>query len=227
MSQIEQRLKKLEKSLKYYRIFFGTSIIALFAVVLMSSGKKAAVPDLIKAKAFQVVDNDGNVLLLLNSEKENGQLVTYSGSGQKLTRLFTSEGGAGAINTFDKNGKLNFKVTKITEGGGYMALYNSEENEILEAGSIVGNAGYLQVNDHNAKKIAWITEVQNGGGSLSLYDNEKGMIFLEAQSVGGRISVYNGDNTRVGYLGTQNNKDGNLSIYNNSGTRLGGVPINF
>lgn len=224
MNQIEQRISRLEKSLKVYRIFFGTAVITLIAVMLMSSGKKTEVPDLIKAKAFQVVDDDGNVILLLNKEKDNGQVVTFSQSGQKLVRLFTSEGGAGAINTFDKNGKLNFKVTKITEGGGFMALYNSEEKEILEAGSIIGNAGYLQINDHNAKKIAWITEVTNGGGSLSLYANDQGSIFLEAQSAGGRISVYNKGNTRIGYLGAQDNQDGNLSIYNNYGTRMGGVP---
>ncbi len=224
MNQIEQRISRLERSLKAYRIFFGAAVITLFTFMLMSSGKKTEVPDLIKAKAFQVVDDDGNVLLLLNKEKDNGEVVTFSQSGQRLVRLFTSEGGAGAINTFDKTGKLNFKVTKITEGGGYMALYNSEEKEIMEAGSIIGNAGYLQINDHNAKKIAWITEVTNGGGSLSLYANDLGSIFLEAQSAGGRISVYNKGNTRIGYLGAQDNQDGNLSIYNNYGTRMGGVP---
>ena len=227
MSQLEQRISRLEKNLRYYRIFFGTSVIALIAVLLISSGKKTEVPDLIKAKAFQVVDDDGNVLLLMNKEKDNGQVVTYSGSGQKLVRLFTSEGGAGAINTFDKTGKLNFKVTKITEGGGYMALYNSEENEVMEAGSIIGNAGYMQINNHNGKKIAWITEVSNGGGSLSLYNKELGSIFLEAQDAGGRVSIYNKGNTRIGYLGTQDNQDGNLSVYNNTGSRMGGVPTTY
>ena len=227
MNQIEQRISSLEKSLKFYRIFFSVSIIALIAVLLMSSGKKTEVPDLIKAKAFQVVDDDGNVLCLLNKEKNNGSVYTYSANGTKLVQLFTSVGGAGAINTFAGNGKLNFKVTQITDGGGYMALYNSDQNEILEAGSIIGNAGYLQVNDHNAKKIAWITEVKDGGGSLSLFANDMGMIFLEAQGVGGRVSIYNKGNTRIGYLGAQDNQDGNLSVYNNAGSRMGGVPTTY
>ena len=227
MNQIEQRLARLEKSLRYYRLFFGTTIIALVAVVLMSSGKKAAVPDLIKAKAFQVVDDDGNVLCLLNKEKGNGSISTYSGSGTKLVQLFTSVGGAGAINTFAGNGKLNFKVTQITDGGGYMALYNSEEKEIVEAGSIIGDAGYLQVNAHNGDKIAWITEVKNGGGSLSLFNANLGTIFLESQDVGGRVSIYNKGNTRIGYLGTQDNLDGNLSVYDHNNSRLGGVPTTY
>ena len=227
MNQIEQRIIRLEKSLKYYRLFFGTTVIALIAVVFMSSGKKADVPDLVKAKAFQVVDDNGNVLLLLNKEKGNGSLSTYSADGTKLIQLFTSVGGAGAINTFAGNGKLNFKVTQITEGGGYMALYNSDQKEVMEAGSIIGNAGYLQVNDHNANKIAWITEVKNGGGSLSLFNDNLGTIFLEAQEVGGRVSIYNKGNTRIGYLGTQDNQDGNLSVYNSANVRLGGVPTTY
>ena len=149
MNPIEARLARLEKSLKYYRLFFGTSIIVLIAVAMMSSGKKADVPDLIKAKAFEVVDDGGNVLLLLNKERGNGQVATYSTSGKKLVRLFTSDGGAGAINTFDANGNLNFKVTRTTEGGGYMALYNSDVNEVMEAGVTTSNAGYIQLNDND------------------------------------------------------------------------------
>ena len=224
MNQVEQRISKLEKNLKVYRFFSFAAVLATAAFFLMSSGQKQSVPDLIKAKAFQVVDDDGNVILLLNKEKGNGNLITYSPTGQRLVRLFTSEGGAGAINTFDANGKLNFKVTKIVEGGGFMALYNSEDEPVMEAGSIIGNAGYLQVNDHSGKKIAWITEVTNGGGSLSLYNKEQGSIFLEAQNAGGRVSIYNKGNTRIGYLGTQDNQDGNLSVYNSGGTRMGGVP---
>ena len=89
MNGIEQRMLKLENSLRLYRLFFSTAIIVLIAAVFMSSGKKNDVPDVIKAKNFQVVDNSGNILLELSQAKGNGQLVTYSPAGQKLCRLFT------------------------------------------------------------------------------------------------------------------------------------------
>lgn len=224
MNPIEQRIAKLEKSLKMYRIFFSTSVIILIAVVLMSSGKKADIPDLVKAKAFQVVDDNGNVLLLLNKEKGNGQMATYSTAGQKLVRLFTSDGGAGAINTFDPNGNLNFKVTRTTEGGGYMALYNSSNMEIMEAGVTKSNAGYLQVNDNNAKKLVWLTRTAEGGGYMSLSNEGKESIVLSTPYVGGRISIYNRLDSRIGYFGTQDDNSCNLSVYNSSGTRIGGFP---
>ena len=68
MNHIEQRVIKLEKSLRAYRIFFSSAVIVLVAAVLISSGKKDDVPDLVKAKAFQVVDDMGNVVLLMNKE---------------------------------------------------------------------------------------------------------------------------------------------------------------
>jgi preprotein translocase subunit SecG len=224
MNQIEQRINKLEKSLRYYRLFFGFSVFALIAVVLMSSGKKNDVPDIIKAKAFQVVDDYGNTLVLMNKEKGNGQVATYSTSGEKLVRLFTSDGGAGAINTFDANGKLNFKITRTTEGGGYMALYNSEVNEVMEVGCTKSNAGYLQINDNNAKKLVWLTKTADGGGYISCSNHENETIVLSTPDVGGRFSIYNRADVRIGYLGAQDNQDCNLSIYTKSGSRIGGFP---
>lgn len=224
MNQIELRIAKLEKNLRLYRLFFSTSVIVLIAVILMSSGKKADVPDLIKAKAFQVVDDNGNVLLLLNKEKGNGQIATYSPGGQKLVRLFTSDGGAGAINTFDANGNLNFKVTRTTEGGGYMALYNSNVKEVMEVGVTKSDAGYLQINDDNANKLVWLTRTSSGGGYMSLSNNGKETMVMSTPGVGGRFSIYNSSDSRIGYFGTQDDRSCNLSVYNNSGTRIGGFP---
>lgn len=224
MNQIEQRISKLEKSLRMYRLFFGTSVILLIAAALMSSGKKNDVPDLVKAKAFQVVDDNGKVLLLLNKEKGNGQMATYSSSGERLVRLFTSDGGAGAINTFDANGTLNFKVTRTTEGGGYMALYNSVEKEIMEVGVTRSNSGYFQINDDQANKLVWLTRTSGGGGYMSLSNKGTETLVMSTPEVGSRLSIYNSYSTRIGYLGTQDDRSGNLTVYSSGGSRIGGVP---
>ena len=224
MNQLEQRVIKLEKSLQAYRIFFGTSVIILIAFVLMSSGKKDDVPDIIKAKAFQVVDNSGNVLVLMNKEKGSGQIATYASNGQKLVRLFTSESDAGAINTFDPNGNLNFKITNNVKGGGYLAMYNSDLKEVVELGVLTSMDGYMQVNDVNGDKLAKITATTEGGGHFSLTKAGKETITMSAAEPGGRFSIYDNTETRIGYFGTQSDKSCNLSVYNNSGSRIGGFP---
>jgi len=224
MNHIEQRVIKLEKSLRAYRIFFSSAVIVLVAAVLISSGKKDDVPDLVKAKAFQVVDDMGNVVLLMNKEKGSGHLSTYSSSGQRLVRLFTSEGDAGAINTFDAQGNLNFKITQTTTGGGYLAMYNKDLKEAVEIGVLKTGDGYAQVNDNLGGRIAKITATTEGGGHFSLTRDGKETITMSAASPGGRFSIYDSNEKRIGYFGAQNDKSCNLSVYNNSGTRIGGFP---
>ena len=225
MTQLEQRVIKLEKNLKTYRIVFCGLLVMSMGILLLSSAKKVNVPDVIKAKAFEVVDDNGSLLVEINKEKNNGQISTYTPEGKRLVSILTtSGGGGGAFETFDLNGKVLFKVTKTTTGGGYMALYNGYEKEIAEMGVTTGETGYLNLNDRNGSKIAWLTFTEGGGGYLGLLNNGNEVIRLTTQDAGGRISVYNKGNTRIGYLGANDNQDGNITIWNSIGTRTGGVP---
>jgi hypothetical protein len=225
MEQIEQRMARLEKSLQAYRVLLASILVLGGTMAILShSSKTASVPDLIKAKAFQVVDDNGNALVEINKEKGNGQISTYTPGGTRLVTLFTSDGGAGAINTFDKDGHVNFKVTRTTEGGGYMALFNNEEKEVAEWGVTTAESGYFKLNDKYGEKIAWMTFTNNGGGYLSLLNGGKETIRLSTPEAGGRMGIYNGSATRIGFMGSQDNGDGNITIYNSTGSRTGGVP---
>lgn len=224
MTSIEQRVITLEKSLKTYRIVVSSALILLVAFVLMSSGKKDEVPDLIKAKAFQVVDDRGNVVMLMNKERGSGHLSTFSSSGTRLVRLFTSEGDAGAINTFDEEGNLNFKITQTTTGGGYLAIYNPELREVAELGVLKTGDGYLQVNDSRGGRLGKLTATTEGGGHFSLTRDNTETITMSASTSGGRLSLNDNSGTRVGYFGVQSDKSCNLSVYDQYKKRIGGFP---
>lgn len=225
MTALEQRVIKLEKSLQAYRIFFGSMLCILVAFTLISSGKKDDVPDVVKAKAFQVVDDQGNVLVLMNREMNSGQLSTFSSTGQKLVRLFTSESNAGAINTFDPAGNLNFKITNTATGGGYLAIYNPALKEVVELGVLRTSEGYMQVNDDKGNKLAKLTATTEGGGHFALTKNGKELLTMSAASPGGRISIFDNTEFRIGYFGAQNDLSCNLSVYNNNKVRIGGFPV--
>lgn len=227
MNQLEKRIIRLENSLKIYKIIAGSFLTVCAAVMLMSNNKKTSVPEVIQAKAFEVVDNYGNVILKLNKEDGNGCFTTYNKAGKKLVKLFTSTGGGGAINSFDENGEINFKVTKTIGGGGYMALFNADRNEIVEFGATTNKTGYFNINDRDGKKIAWLTYTDGGGGYFALLNNDIETIRLSTPEEGGRIGISNKLNNRIAYIGTQEDMDGNLTISNSSGTKLGGIPTNY
>jgi hypothetical protein len=221
---LELRVAQLEKNLRFYRFCFIGILVIAGGLITMSFKHKNAAPDLIQAKAFQVVDDYGNVLVEMNREGGNGQISTYTPGRKRLVSLFTADGGSGAINTYDNDGDVIFKVTRTTSGGGYMALFNAEQKEIAEWGISDAEAGYFRLNDRNGNKLAWMTYTAGGGGYLSLLNNNVEMFRLSTPEAGGRMGVYNQYNTRVAYMGAQDTRDGNITVWNNSGTRTGALP---
>lgn len=221
---LEQRIARLEKNLRFYRFGFAGLMIVAAGFVTMSFNNRKTAPDVIEAKAFHVVDDAGNVLVELNKEDGNGQISTFTPGSKRLVSLFTTDDGAGGINTFGKDGNVIFKVTNNTGGGGYMALFNSGKQEIAELGVTNTESGYFKLNDRSGNKQVWMTYTQDGGGYLSLSKGTQEMIRLSTPDAGGRIGIYNGSNTRIAYMGAQDTKDGNITIWNSAGTKSGGLP---
>jgi hypothetical protein len=222
MNSLEQRISKMERSLKLYRALFGSATIVLIAFVLMSSGAKTSAPAVVQAKKFELVDDYGNVLGSFYKEKGSGVLTTYSSSGTKQVSLIAIDGGGGGINTFDEAGTPIIKMTKTIGGGGYFAIYNKSSTEIAEMGATDANSGYFRINDKDGSKLAWITYTEGGGGYFSLSNGGTESIRLSTPSVGGRIGVYNGDGKRVIYAGAQDDETGNISAYDRSENYING-----
>ena len=225
MNNIELRMNRLENQVRTYRLVTFLLVTGISTTLFMSFKDKDAPPDVVKAKAFQVVNNNGDVVAEMSIEKGNGVVTTYTPSGRKLFQAFTSDGGGGGINTFDNDGQVNFKVTRTTDGGGYMALFNADRKEIFEVGTTTANSGYFRVNDRYGEKLAWLTFTEGGGGyfSLSGKDNQE-LIKFSTPEAGGRVGIYNKDKTRINFIGAMDNRDGNITVYDKGGSRTGGVP---
>ena len=241
----------LEKSIRLYRIGF-LRLILMVSFVMFSShyDRNSQLPDKIRAKSFELVDNNGNVLAEIDQDYNgNGEFYTKTPNGKQLVKLFTSTEGAGAINTFHPNGNVNFKVTNTSNGGGYLAVFNQSESpvvelgvqtnnggyvrlrnqyktEIVNIGSTTSNGGYMSTNNVNGSEVFSIKTIENeNGGSLAVMNGYgQRRIALSAGEKGGRIGVYNNSEIRVGYLGCEDNQSGYMSVYNSSGTKTGNLP---
>lgn len=222
---IEQRISRLEKNVRLYRMgFMSVLLVAVFFGTLSFKTKKSDAPELIQAKAFQVVDDEGNILVEINKEDGNGQLSTFTPDGKRLASIFTTSGGAGGLNTFGKDGEVLFKITDNEHGGGYLALFNGNNTEAAELGVDNKQVGYFRVNDSKGDKLAWITQTQDGGGYLSLVNEGQESIRLSTPNAGGRVGVYNNAGTRVAFIGTQESKDGNITVWNSGGSQSVSIP---
>ena len=104
MSTLEQRMEKMEKTIRNYRIAF-VAVFLPAIVLIFSFAHKDPVSDIVKAKTFQVVDDYGAVLATLTSKSNAGQLIISDSRGNKLINMLRSDGGTGAIAVFDDKGR--------------------------------------------------------------------------------------------------------------------------
>ena len=65
MTNIEQRVTSLEKSLRMYQFILSGVVLVALAFFVSSYNNKQQVPEKIQAKAFEVVDGTGKVLVNL------------------------------------------------------------------------------------------------------------------------------------------------------------------
>ena len=88
-TNLETRITRLEKTLRFYQITFSGIVIVVIAFMFLSfSDKNGQVPEKLYAKAFEVVDNNGKVLVNLSAYNGNGAITTYDKTGNYLVDYY-------------------------------------------------------------------------------------------------------------------------------------------
>ena len=226
METIETRLKKLEKNNRLYRFFFIT--ITTFGIIYFFTFGRQPAPDVITAKSFQVVDNDGKVLAQLGNDYSAGTLKLYDNNGNKIVNLIKNTEGAGAILLYDSRGQFTWSASSTTGGGGWMGIYNSDGNEVFSSGCTKKNTGYLFVNNQKGDYMFRVTYTEGvEGGWLGLYNGDGKNTILSMSPTSnndGVINFYNRSNTRIVSVGGTPTGDGAVSTWNGSGGKSGNLP---
>ena len=101
---IEQRFAHLERSNRRLRTGLLSLTIAITTVLIVG---QVRVPNVIQAKAFQVVNDKGKKLVGLGTTASGkGTVTTFNGKGQELVGLGATVDGNGVVVTFDGDGQL-------------------------------------------------------------------------------------------------------------------------
>lgn len=70
---VEQRLSKLERSLKLWRL---VAVLPIVAVVLMATDTPD-VPDVLQVRSLEIVDDDGISKVILDTYEKRGRVMLY------------------------------------------------------------------------------------------------------------------------------------------------------
>jgi hypothetical protein len=149
------RLRKLEKSQSRYRIaFLFTTAIAVGLCLL---GAKHRTDDLLQAKSFEVVNDDGKVLARLSSVEGKGEMRLFKADGTPLVNVYSSVDNTGRVDLFNAGGKPMISMSSSSTGAGSIIVNNSSSNLSVQLASNSLNHGGIWVYNADGKKIAVIT----------------------------------------------------------------------
>lgn len=168
-NDFEVRVASLERSNRRYKagMFF---LLACLAPLSLFGFVQDKVPDVLKAKKFQLVDDGGKVLASMEAFDGCGAITTYNAAGNILVDIVPGKSGAGGIVVYDGNKHQNLVITDVTGGGGSIRLNNANEKTALSIGRNVNQAGSVTVLNNAGKSICLLTGDTAEGGTLITYD---------------------------------------------------------
>ena len=200
---IEARLAKMERSLRFYRSIFLISSVLIAFLIISSFKDKQSAPDRVQAKAFEVVDDYGNVLAKLAAYKNAGTMVIYTDRGKSLVNILKNVDGNGAVVGFNSAEQIAYRLTGTSSGGGTMELNNATGKEVVYAGPTTSN-----------------------GGLITIYNASGNQIVTTGQTAeqNGVINIYNRNNNRINAMGGDADNNGVFNGWDNGGKKTVSLP---
>jgi hypothetical protein len=166
------------------RMLFG--VFGLVVVGgLLSATTLQRFPDVIQAKKFEVVNDEGKVVASFSANMGGGMLSFSNKDGEVVAGLGSDEvNGGGVLGINNKDGK---RVAGIhaDENGGVARVFN---NKFTEVAGIRANAigmGRLSVRNTQGKPVAALFAGQDGMGRLSVRNKDGDPVALLSANADG------------------------------------------
>ena len=127
---VDERLDRLERQYRWLKGGLASLVVAAVATGLLFFAPQYTIPDLVEARAFHVVGEDGTTLVKQEGSPGGGMVSTMHGEGHVLVSL-SALGGMGTVTTMNGEGQ-DLVSLWVTEGGnGMVKTMNGEGKEIV------------------------------------------------------------------------------------------------
>lgn len=151
----EQRIQRLERQVKGARLTgMAVLILALVAMAVGLTGAQS-VPDLVQAKRFDVVNDNGQVLVSMQTGKHGGMILTKSREDQLQCKIAANGRSDGTMAVFSHDKKRGLVLITGDENGGMVSVMARE-------GFFVSG----MATDRNGRGIVSVTDV---GGEPQIF----------------------------------------------------------
>jgi len=197
LESIEHRLAALERDLaatrrsaRRYRIVSAALLLALAGLGGMAATTDAGVADVIHARRFEVLDEDGKLLLALSGATFGGQIDIWNRAEQNLLRLGGSSHG-GDLALWNKSG-VNVFGAYATRDGGMASVWNNDGRQVFSASSKTDGGGQIDLGNKSGQTVATLNTIPDVGAALAIRsDIGQKMLIIGAHEHGGAINLWN------------------------------------
>lgn len=171
---IEERIERLEGTNLRYRLMFSLIGVIAVCIVGVSAIQDDKVPDVIRAKAFEVVDDEGNPLVKLFdfNSTGNGSIAIFNKVGNTPLAMMAginSDGiASGTVFTFRGRKKI-VELSYNELGRGTVKTYNENEKAATLLGSDV-DGGHVFVYNKTSQPVCALTVNKYGNGVIAVMD---------------------------------------------------------
>ncbi len=169
---LEQRIAALEQQMRHahsrdrlYRLAALTLGLGLVGVVTVAASMGRDVPGVIQAHRFEVVDDEGIVVVAASAGENGGTLSLWNGE------------------------HLNVAMLSANEHGGDLALWSTDGDNILGAFATATGGELAIWNTDGVRSVR--TYADDTGGRFEVYDtrHQRPVVAAAAAEHGGRITV--------------------------------------
>ena len=198
MRPIEARLARLEKTAWLQR-----SVLVALALVLgivLLSGARAPMPDIVRAEGFEVVDGDGRVLVAIGSDEDGGLLTV-------------------------RNRQETMYVMLTTDADGGLFMIRNRNHQPVVSAYADDDGGAVLVKNAVGRDIALVAADSTGRGLINLRDHtQKATVVLGSDPDGGFIELRGEAESPALFAGVLENGTGTLFTIDTEGNRIWTTP---
>ncbi len=156
------------------RIVYGACGLLLVGGLLAATSMQS-VPDVLRAKKFEVVNDAGIPVVTLETFKEVGVISTTDSLGNLLCLILPkikSDGvSLGSLVTMNSKGQTLVELGATTDGEGMVQTQNGKGGRLVELGATTGGTG--SVTTQNGKGGILVQLIASpGGGMVGTFDKE-------------------------------------------------------
>ena len=207
----DTRIESLETQVRTLkRMLFGVFGLVVVAGLLAATSLQS-VPDVIQAKSFKVMNDEGVPVAILGEYEGWGVLSIHDKKGKPVARLRAAnyvphdgapEVGGGLLNIFNKDSQSVVHVGVDKDGNGVVETQSGKGQTLVELGATTDGSGMV------------VTENGKGGTLVILGGNK---------SEGGLITSYTGKGVTLAALGAGPDGDGVVVTYGKNGEGITSV----